>query len=194
MSLYPHVSIKNTEILADDWFPLKKVTFKYSLSANHIESQTRECYFRGNGATVLMYNKEKRTVILTRQFRLPAYLNGHKSGFLIESCAGLLEEEAPETCVIREAEEETGYRIENVKKVFELYMTPGAVTELMHFFVAEYRDDMKVDSGGGLADEQENIEVLEIDFDQCRKMMATGEIQDAKTIILLQFLIIQKLL
>jgi nudix-type nucleoside diphosphatase (YffH/AdpP family) len=146
----------------------------------------REAYDRGNGAAILLYNQEKQTVILTRQFRMPSYVNGNTDGLLIEACAGLLDEHEPEDCIRKETEEETGYKVREVRKVFQAYMSPGSVTEILHFFVAEYAADMKVSDGGGLDEEQENIEVLEYDFDTAYGMIKTGEIRDGKTIMLLQ--------
>jgi GDP-mannose pyrophosphatase NudK len=149
-------------------------------------TQSREAYDRGNGATILLYNKEQNTVILTRQFRLPTFVNGNESGMLIETCAGLLDLDNPEDCIRRETEEETGYRISHVRKIFDVYMSPGSVTEILHFFVGEYSKDQKVNEGGGV-DEDENIEVLELPFDKAYNMISTGEIKDAKTIMLLQY-------
>ena len=148
----------------------------------------------GGMATILLYNKAQQTVILTRQFRLPTYINGNDDGMLIETCAGLLDRDNPETAIKRETEEETGYQIKEVKKVFEAYMSPGSVTEILYFFVAEYTKDMKVSTGGGHHDEQENIEVLETDFNEALHMIATGEIKDGKTIMLLQYAQINNLL
>jgi nudix-type nucleoside diphosphatase (YffH/AdpP family) len=181
--------IKNirTEILSDSHYTLKKVTFDYQKKDGNWETQSREVYDRGNGATILLYNREQQTVILTRQFRLPSYLNGNKEGALIEACAGLLDEDNPEDCVRREAEEETGYKVKDVQKAFAAYMTPGAVTEILHFFVGAYSKDMKVAEGGGLEEEHEEIEVLEMPFDKAYGMIQTGEIKDAKTIMLLQY-------
>jgi nudix-type nucleoside diphosphatase (YffH/AdpP family) len=150
-------------------------------------SQKREVYDRGNGAAILLYNTKQKTVILTRQFRLPTYLNGNDSGMMIEVCAGLLDEDHPEQCIIRETEEETGYRVSSVRKVFEAYMSPGAVTEILYFFVGEYDESMKVSEGGGVEHEQENIDVLEFTFDEAYSMIGSGEIKDAKTIMLLQY-------
>lgn len=182
-------SIKNIrkELLSDNWYTLHKVTFDYQLTDGEWVSQARECYDRGNGATVLLYNKSKKTVILIKQFRMPSYLNGNDTGVVIETCAGLLDGDDPETCVIKEAEEESGYRVKEVKKVFDAYMSPGAVTEIVHFYIAHYEDQDKVGPGGGIASEQEEIEVLEVEFDQAYKMIARGEIKDAKTIMLLQY-------
>lgn len=138
-----------------------------------------------------MYHPQKQTIILTRQFRLPTYLNGNQSGFLIEACAGLLDKDNPEDCIKKEVEEETGYRVDKVVKVFEAYMSPGSVTELLYFFIAEYSEDMKVNDGGGLAKEQENIEVLELTLEKAFDMIHSGEIRDGKTIMLLQYLKLQ---
>lgn len=137
------------ELLSDNWYRLEKVTYDYQLKNGRWESHTREVYDRGNGATILLYNKLKRTVILTRQFRLPTYINGNQSGFLIEACAGLLDRDKPEDCIRKETEEETGYKVDSIQKVFEAYMSPGSVTEILYFFIAEYSDDMKLSSGGG---------------------------------------------
>ncbi|RZJ41860.1 MAG: NUDIX domain-containing protein, partial [Chryseobacterium sp.] len=151
------------------------------------ENQKLEVFNHGNAVTVLLYNKENQTVILTRQFRLPTYLNGNESGMLIETCAGLLDKDNPETAIKRETEEETGYKIKDVQKVFEAYMSPGSVTEILYFFTAEYSKDMKVSEGGGHHEEQENIEVLELPFQSALEMIKTGEIKDGKTIMLLQY-------
>jgi len=179
------IQITKTELLSDNWYLLNKVTFEFTPENGEPEMQRREVYDRGNGAAILLYNKEKQTVILTRQFRLPTFLNGNESGMMIEVCAGLLDENNAEDCIKRETEEETGYRIQEVKKVFEAYMSPGAVTEILYFFTAEYQPEMKVSEGGGLATEHEYIEVLELDFNQALKMVYDGKIKDAKTIMLL---------
>jgi nudix-type nucleoside diphosphatase (YffH/AdpP family) len=159
-----------------------------------VAEQTREVYDRGNGATILLYNVAQQTVILTRQFRIPTYVNGNENGMLIETCAGLLDKDDPENCIRREAEEETGYRIANPVKVFEAYMSPGSVSELVHFFIAPYEKEMKVNDGGGVDHEEENIEVLELPFTQALAMVASGEIRDGKTIMLLQHLQIRGLM
>lgn len=192
--MHPKIEILKSEVLSDNWYILKKITFNYLKKDGTWETQIRESYDRGNGATILLYNKEAKSVILTQQFRLPTYVNGNETGMMIEACAGLLEEENAEECIRRETEEETGYEISAVKKVFEVYMSPGSVTEIIHFFVAEYNKDMKVNEGGGAEDEHENIEVLELDFDQAYNMIASGEIKDAKTIMLLQYAKINGLL
>lgn len=155
-----NVKILETKILSDNWYILQKITYQYSKRNGEAMTQTREAYDRGNGATILLYHPEQKTVILTRQFRLPTFINGNESGMLIEACAGLLDNENAEDCIKRETEEETGYKISKVRKIFEAYMSPGSVTEILHFFIAEYRNDMKVSEGGGAEDEEENIEVL----------------------------------
>ena len=182
--------IKNvkTDVLFDNWATLKRVTYEYSTSDGKWETQKREVYDRGNGAVILLYNREQKTVILTKQFRLATFLNGNATGMLIEACAGLLDDELPEEGIKRETEEETGYQINKVIKVFESYMSPGSVTEILYFFIAEYESDMKVNNGGGVAHEQENIEVLEMKFADAVRLIETGEIKDAKTIMLLQYL------
>lgn len=188
------IKIRKTEILSDNWYILNKVTYDYQKKDGTWETHAREAYDRGNGATILLYNKARKTVILTRQFRLPTYINGNESGMLIEACAGLLDKNNPEDCIRKETEEETGFRINKVEKVFESYMSPGSVTEILYFFVAEYDQKMKVSDGGGLEEEQENIEVLELDFDLAYNMIGTGEIKDGKTIMLLQYAKINHLL
>ena len=183
----PIIKIRKTELLSDNWYLLNKVTYEYQKEDNTVETHIREVYDRGNGAAILLYNTIQKTVILTKQFRLPSYLNGNKTGMMIEVCAGLLDKDHPEQCIIRETEEETGYRLSTVHKVMETYMSPGAVTEILYLFVGEYDASMKVHDGGGLDAEQENIEVLEYTFDEAFTMIQTGEIKDAKTIILLQY-------
>lgn len=182
----PKINIQKTEILSNNWYTLKKVTYDYLKKDGTWETQSREAYDRGNGATILLFNKDAKTVILTRQFRLPTYVNGNETGMMIEICAGLLDKDNAEECIRRETEEETGYKISSVEKVFEVYMSPGSVTEIVYFFVAEYSKAMKVNEGGGMEEEQENIEVLELDFKEAYQMIASGEIKDAKTIMLLQ--------
>ncbi len=182
------VKIVDTEILSKNWYTLKKVTYQIHKTNGEWQTQNREAYDRGNGATILLYNKEHKTVILTRQFRLPTYINGNDTGMLIEACAGLLDKDNAEDCIRRETEEETGYKITAVRKIFDAYMSPGSVTELIYFFIAEYSNTMKVHKGGGIEHEQEDIEVLEISFDDAFKMINSGEIKDGKTIILLQYM------
>jgi nudix-type nucleoside diphosphatase (YffH/AdpP family) len=182
------VTIVNTEILSDNWYTLRKITYRQQKGDGTTETHSRETYDRGNGATILLYNKQSRTVILTRQFRLPTYVNGNPDGMMIEACAGLLDKDKPEDAIRRETEEETGYKLAAVQKVFEAYMSPGSVTEILYFFIAEYSSAMKVNEGGGLEEEQENIEVLELPVDKAMQMIDSGEIKDAKTIMLLQYI------
>jgi GDP-mannose pyrophosphatase NudK len=189
-----YIKILKTEILSDNWYVLKKVTYEYRNKDGSWQVQNREAYDRGNGATILLYNRARKTVILTRQFRMPTFINGNKSGMLIETCAGLLDADNAEDCIRRETEEETGYKITDVRKIYEAYMSPGSVTEMLHFFIAEYSTAMKVNDGGGVAHEEENIEVLEIDIQQAMKMIETGEIKDGKTIMLLQYIILHSIL
>ncbi len=181
------VKIKKTEILSKNWYTLKKVTFDYQHKNGTWIEQNREAYDRGNGATILLYNLESKTVILTKQFRLPTYINGNETGMLIEACAGLLDLDNPEDCIRRETEEETGFVIKDVKKIFEAYMSPGSVTEILYFFVAEYSKAMKTSRGGGV-DVHEDIDVLDLSFKQALEMIENGEIKDGKTIMLLQYL------
>jgi len=188
------IKILDTKVLSDNWYILRKITYAYSKKDGTTQTQSREVYDRGNGATILLYNKESRNVILTRQFRLPTYVNGNETGMLIEACAGLLDKDNAEDCIRRETEEETGYKVTDVRKVFEAYMSPGSVTEILYFFIAEYSRDMKVNEGGGVAHEEENIEVLEIGFDRAMEMMRTGEIKDGKTMMLLQYLKLNNIL
>jgi GDP-mannose pyrophosphatase NudK len=182
----PEIKVTETKLLSDNWYILNKVTFTYQKENEKIQTHSREVYDRGNGAGILLYNSTKKTVILTRQFRLPTFLNGNKSGMMIEVCAGLLDADNAEQAIIRETEEETGYRLQKVQKVVETYMSPGAVTEILYLFTGEYDESMKVNEGGGLDSEQENIEVLEYTFDEAYAMIESGEITDAKTILLLQ--------
>jgi len=183
----PKVKIIDIKNLSKAHYKLDKVDFEFKTKNGDWQTQSRECYDRGDGAAILLYNPTKKTVILTKQFRMPSYLNGNATGMMIEVCAGLLDEDNPESCIIKEVEEETGFKISNPQKVFELYSTPGAVTEKIHYFVAEYNDEMKISAGGGLEEEHEEIEVLEINFDTALKMVSKGEINDAKTVVLLQF-------
>lgn len=189
----PKIKIKQTELLSDNWYLLNKVTFDFLRKDGVWITQKREVYDRGNGAGILLYNREQKTIILTRQFRLPAYLNGNETGMMIEVCAGLLDQDHPEQCIIRETEEETGYRIKSVQKIMETYMSPGAITEILHLFIGEYDASMKVNEGGGLEHEQEEIEVIEMPFEEAYNRIATGEIKDAKTILLLQYAKIKEL-
>ncbi len=189
-------SIRNIrkEVLSNQWYTLNQYTYDYQKEDGSWETQQREAYDRGNGAAILLYNPEKKTVILTRQFRMPTYVNRNTTGMMIEVCAGMLDDQDPLSCIQKEVEEETGFRVEDVEKVFEAYMSPGAVTEILHFFVALYDDSMKIGKGGGVEDETENIEVLEIPMAEAMRMIQQGMIKDAKTIMLLQYAQIQKLL
>ncbi|MDH0749548.1 GDP-mannose pyrophosphatase NudK [Pseudomonas sp. GD03842] len=183
----PPIRITAEETLSDNWYVLKKYSFDLKRRDGTWQPQTREVYDRGNGATILLYNLERRTVVLTRQFRLPAFVNDH-DGYLIEAAAGLLDNASPEERIRLEAEEETGYRVRSVRKIFEAFMSPGSVTERIHFFIGEYRPDDRVSTGGGLEEEGEDIEVLELSFEQALAMVESGEIADGKTIMLLQYL------
>lgn len=184
MSIAHRVRVEDVTLLSDDWFVLKKTVLSYQRGDGSWQRMARETYDRGNGATILLYDPERRTVILIRQFRYPAFVNGH-DGLLIEAAAGLLDDAAPEARIRAEAEEELGYRLGEVRKVFEAFMSPGSVTEKLHFFVAPYDAAMRVGDGGGLAEEGEDIEVLELPFDEALAMVADGRIADAKTILLL---------
>ncbi|MDP9076903.1 MAG: GDP-mannose pyrophosphatase NudK [Bacteroidota bacterium] len=188
-----NVKILDTEILSDNWYILKRVTYEIEQNGT-VNKQQREAYDRGNGATILLYNRENATVVLTRQFRMPTFINGNPDGYLVEACAGLLDKDNAEDCIKRETEEETGFKVTHVEKIFEAYMSPGSVTEILYFFVAEYTKEMKVTEGGGLIEEQENIEVLELPFGKALAMIKTGEIRDGKTIMLLQYAALNNLL
>jgi len=187
------VRIKHVEVLSDNWYVLRKTTYDYLGRNGQWRELTRETYDRGNGATILLYSKAKQTVVLTRQFRFPAFVNGYED-LLIETCAGLLDNDDPYTCIRKETQEETGYIIQDVRKVFEAFMSPGSVTERIHFFVGEYFDEDRKHEGGGLEAEGEEIEVLEMPLDQALGMIETGEICDAKTIMLLQYAKLHRLL
>lgn len=185
--MFKNIQLLSTEILSNNWYTLKKVTYEIEKKDGTRQVQSREAYDRGNGAVILLYNKERRTVILTRQFRLPTFINGNADGMLIEACAGLLDQDNPEVAIRRETEEETGYVVHEVTKVMEAYMSPGSVTEILYFFVAAYDAAMKHTAGGGVEEEQEDIEVLEMGFDDAVTQIKTGQIKDAKTILLLQY-------
>jgi nudix-type nucleoside diphosphatase (YffH/AdpP family) len=185
-SMSERVRIKRVETLSDDWYVLKKTTFDLQRRDGSWQQQSRETYDRGNGATILLYNLAQRTVVLTRQFRFPAFVNGH-SGLLIETAAGLLDQASPEDRIRAEVEEETGYRIDHPRKVFEAFMSPGSVTEKLYFFVAEYDRSGKVNGGGGNHIEGEDIEVLELSIEDAIDAIERGEIADGKTIMLLQY-------
>lgn len=190
----PKINILSEETLSDQKYNLRKFIFEYQEEKQEKQVQTREVFHRGNGTAILLYNKSTKTVLLTRQFRLPTYLNGNPTGMLIEACAGTLDEESPKDCIIRETREETGYHIQDAEKVFEVYVSPGAVTELMYLYVAEYSPEMKLSQGGGLEEENENIENVELLFSKALEMVKNGEIRDAKTILLLQYAQLQKLI
>jgi nudix-type nucleoside diphosphatase (YffH/AdpP family) len=180
------VRVIESHVLSDDWYMLKKTVFDFRRTDGRWQRQQRETYDRGNGATVLLYQRATQTVVLTRQFRFPAYVNGH-DGMLIEAPAGLLDEATPEQRIRAEIEEETGYRIGEVHKIFEAFMSPGSVTERLFFFIAEYDATSRLGNGGGLEDEGEDIEVIELPFAEAWAMVRRGEIVDAKTIMLLQY-------
>ena len=180
------VEIVEDKTLSDNWYHLRKVTFDYTGSGGQTNRLEREVYDRGNGATILLFDPKRQVVILVRQFRMPAYVNGH-SGWLIETPAGLLDGDHPEEAIRREAVEETGYEVRHVRFLFECFMSPGAVTERVHFFYAPVDITHRVNDGGGLDEEHEDIEVLEIPLDEALAMIGTGEICDGKTIMLLQW-------
>jgi len=186
-----HIRITDEKLLSDNWYVLKRYTFDYLGKNGQWTTQQREAYDRGNGATILLHNPETDTVILTRQFRLPTFVNGNETGMLIEACAGLLDNDDPETAIIRETEEETGFKLQSVQKVMEAYMSPGSVTEKLFFYLANYTADTERTTGGGI--DEEEIDILEIPVSQALTMMKTGEIRDGKTIMLLQYLRLQQL-
>jgi len=186
MTISDRIRVETERMLSDGHFKVKAVTFEWRRSDGEWQTQRREIVDRGNGAALLPYNIARRTVMLVKQFRYPAYVNGCDD-LLIEAAAGLLDNESPEKRIRAEAEEEIGYRLRDIRKIFEAYMSPGSVTEKLHFFVAEYQPDMKIGSGGGNADEGEDIEVLELSIDEALAMIAQGRIMDAKTIMLLQY-------
>jgi nudix-type nucleoside diphosphatase (YffH/AdpP family) len=186
MTISDRIRVKNVEILSDRHYRLNEVEFDYRRGNGEWQTQKREVFDRGHAATLLPYNVASRTVVLTRQFRLPAYLAGHDD-LLIEAAAGMLDDASPEERIRAEAEEEIGYRLHDVRKVFEAFMSPGSITEKLHFFVAEYDRSMRIGDGGGLAEEGEDIEVLELPIDSALAMISDGRIVDAKTIMLLQY-------
>lgn len=180
------IEVIKDKLLSENYFILRNITYDLTRQNGEVVRHKREVYDRGNGATILLYNREKQSVVLIRQFRIATWVNGNEDGRLIESCAGLLDDDEPEVCIRKEAIEETGYQVGEVRKVFELYMSPGGVTEIVHFFIAEYSDAQRANNGGGVEDE--DIEVLELPFHQALSMMANGEIRDGKAVILLQYL------
>ena len=188
-----HVRLHAVDVLSDHWYTLRKVTFDLRRRDGQWQTLSREAYDRGNGAALLLFDPHRRTVILTRQFRLPAFLNGSADGMLVEACAGLLDGDDPETCIRREAEEETGYRVRQPRKVFEAYMSPGSVTEKLHFFVAEYEPADRIREGGGMAEEGEDIEVIEMPLDEALAGIRSGRLQDGKTVMLLQHVALEGL-
>ena len=186
MSISDRIRVKDVRLLSDNWYTLKATTFEWRRRDGTWQTQQRETYDRGNAAVILPYNPKRRTVVLIKQFRYPAFVNGYDD-LMIEAAAGLLDDESPENRIRAEAEEEAGYRLRDVRKIFESFMSPGSVTEKLHFFVAEYEPDMKVGDGGGLQDEGEDIEVIEPTIDEALAMIADGRIVDGKTIMLLQY-------
>lgn len=186
MSISHRIRVEDVALLSDDWFVLKKTTFAFLRSDGSWQRQSRETYDRGNGATILLYDTTRRTVILTRQFRYPAFVNGHDD-LLIEAPAGLLDEAEPEARIRAETQEETGFRVGEVRQVFDAFMSPGSVTERLHFFVGSYEPGDRISAGGGLVEEGEDIAVLELGLDEALAMIATGAIRDGKTIMLLQY-------
>lgn len=180
------IELIKDKVLSDNYFILRNITYDLTRKNGEVIQHKREVYDRGNGATILLYNREKRTVVLIRQFRIATWVNGNKDGRLIETCAGLLDDDEPEVCIRKEAVEETGYQVGDVQKVFELYMSPGGVTEIVHFFIAEYDERSRANSGGGVEDE--DIEVIELPFTEALAMVSNGDIRDGKAVILLQYL------
>jgi nudix-type nucleoside diphosphatase (YffH/AdpP family) len=183
----PRVRVTDVELVASAWHVLRRTTLEYQDAKGDWSTQQRETYDRGNGATVLLYQPDQRTVLLTRQFRFPVYVNGHPDGMLIEAAAGLLDEDDPETAIRREAAEETGVQIGDLQHVYDVFMSPGSVTERLHFYAAPFTAATRTAEGGGLADEGEEIDVLEIPFDDALAMIRDGRICDAKTIMLLHW-------
>lgn len=178
-----------SELLSDNWYVLRKFSYDLIKRNGERQPQTREVYDRGNGATILLYNKIKKTVLLIKQFRMPTYVNGNATGMLLETCAGLLDNDSPEDCIRKEAIEETGFAVGKVDKLFEAYMSPGSVTEIVHFFAAQYDESQRQNAGGGVEDE--DIDVLEVPFAEALEMIKDGRIKDGKTIMLLQHAQIQ---
>ena len=181
-----NIEVIKDQILSENYFVLRNITYDLTRNDGEVIRHKREVYDRGNGATILLYSREKQSVVLIRQFRVATWVNGNEDGLLIETCAGLLDDDEPEVCIRREAMEETGYEVTDVRKVFELYMSPGGVTELVHFFIAEYHDNLRANAGGGVEDE--DIDVLEMPFRDALEKVTSGEIRDGKAVILLQYL------
>ena len=189
-----NINVIKDKILSENWFVLRNMTYELTRGDGSVVRHKREVYDRGNGATVLLYNRRKQSVVLVRQFRVATWVNGNEDGMLIETCAGLLDNDEPEACIRKEAIEETGYEVGEVRKLFELYMSPGGVTELIHFFIAEYTSAAKRSAGGGNRGEGEDIEVLELPLETALQMIERGEIIDGKTIMLLQYLKLHQIL
>ena len=183
----PDVVVTDVELLAAAWHVLRRTTLQRRRRDGQWVTEQRETYDRGNGATLLPYDAERRTVLLSRQFRYPVYVNGHPDGMLLETAAGLLDDDSPEDAVRREVEEELGITVGEVEHVFDVFMSPGSVTERLHFYAAPYRPADRTGAGGGLEDEGEDIEVVELPFDEALAMVDDGRIADAKTIMLLQW-------
>ena len=181
-----NIEVIKDKVLSDNYFILRNITYDLTRKNGDVIRHKREVYDRGNGATILLYNPDKKSVVLIRQFRVATWVNGNEDGRLIETCAGLLDDDEPEVCIRKEAVEETGYAVSEVRKVFVLYMSPGGVTEIVHFFIARYDDSIRANNGGGVEDE--DIEVLELPFVQALEMMKSGEIRDGKAVIVLQYL------
>jgi nudix-type nucleoside diphosphatase (YffH/AdpP family) len=186
------VRIIETAVLSDNWYILKKTTFDFLRRDGTWQRQSRETYDRGNGATILLFDRTRKTVILTRQFRFPAFVNGH-DGMMVEAAAGLLDNASPEDRIRAEVEEEAGYRVRDVQKVFEAYMSPGSVTEKLHFFIAEYDATSRISEGGGVEAEGEDLEVIELKLEEALAAVYRGEIVDGKTIMLLQHLALREM-
>ena len=187
----PRVRVTDVRLLSDNWYRLHTTTFDYLGDDGTWSTQSRETYDRGNGATILLYDASRRTVLLTSQFRYPVYVNGHPDGMLLETAAGLLDDDDPETAIRREAIEETGHEVGEVTHVFDAFMSPGSVTERLHFYAAPYNADTRRTEGGGLADEGEHITVVELPIDEALRMIEQGSIVDAKTIMLLQWSVLR---
>ncbi|MFZ4834586.1 GDP-mannose pyrophosphatase NudK [Rouxiella sp. Mn2063] len=183
--MHDKIEIIKNQLLSDNWFVLRNYTYDLIKKDGSTIRHKREVYDRGNGATILLYNRAKKTVLLINQFRLATYVNGNTSGMLLETCAGLLDHDTPEDCIRKEAIEETGFAVGEVEKLFQLYMSPGGVTEILHFFAAEYHEDQRKNAGGGVEDE--DIDVIELPFTDALAMVKSGEITDGKTVILLQY-------